>query len=141
MTATASSSTVPVEEWVRSFTDASDNDPEIQAHGKYFTCGYLLDMENHHFVVRMTSGRVAEIAVDPGPLDVGYQFAIRASAETWRGFAAESRKSFSTPSSAGGRVSFCEKSPTADSMPRAAKAPACSRLRTRTRICAPSAES
>ena len=89
MTATASSSTVPVEEWVRSFTDASDNDPEIQAHGKYFTCGYLLDMENHHFVVRMTSGKVAELAVDPGPLDVGYQFAIRASAETWRGFGTE----------------------------------------------------
>jgi hypothetical protein len=79
VTAAADTSTVPVEEWVRSFTDASDNDPEIQAHGKYFTCGYLLDMADHHFVVRMTSGRVAELAVDPGPLDVGYQFAIRAT--------------------------------------------------------------
>jgi hypothetical protein len=89
VTATASTPAISAEEWVRSFTQASDEDPEIQAHGKYFTCGYLLDMENHHFVVRMTSGRVAEIAVDPGPLDVGYQFAIRASAETWRGFATE----------------------------------------------------
>lgn len=89
MTATASSPTVPVEQWVRSFTDASDRDPEIQAHGKYFTCAYLLDMDDHHFVVRMVSGRVAEIAVDPGPLDVRYQFAIRAGAETWRGFAAD----------------------------------------------------
>jgi hypothetical protein len=89
VTATAPTSTVSVEEWVRSFTDASDNDPEIQAHGKYFTCAYLLDMADHHFIVRMTSGKVAEIAVDPGPLDVRYQFAIRASAETWRGFAAD----------------------------------------------------
>ena len=83
---TAATTTPTVEEWVRSFTDASDQDPEIQAHGKYFTCGYLLDMADHHFVVRMTSGKVAELAVDPGPLDVGYQFAIRASAETWSGF-------------------------------------------------------
>jgi hypothetical protein len=43
VTATASPSTVPVEEWVRSFIDASDNDLEIQAHRKYLTCGYLLD--------------------------------------------------------------------------------------------------
>ena len=86
MTATADAPTVPVEEWVRSFTDASDNDSEIQAHGKYFTCSYLLDMTDHHFVVRMVSGRVAELAVDPGPLDVGYQFIIRAGADTWRGF-------------------------------------------------------
>jgi hypothetical protein len=89
VTAATTAATVPVEDWVRSFTEASDNDPEIQAHGKYFTCGYLLDMADHHFVVRMTSGKVAECAVDPGPLDVGYQFAIRASAETWRGFGTE----------------------------------------------------
>ena len=86
---TAATTTPTVEEWVRSFTDASDRDPEIQAHGKCFTCGYLLDMADHHFVVRMTSGKVAELAVDPGPLDVGYQFAIRAGAETWRGFGTE----------------------------------------------------
>jgi hypothetical protein len=89
VTATASTPAISAEEWVRSFTQASDEDPEIQAHGKYFTCGYLLDMEDRRFVIRMTSGKVAEIAVDPGPLDVGYQFAIRASAETWRGFATE----------------------------------------------------
>ena len=86
---TAATTTPTVEEWVRSFTDASDRDPEIQAHGKYFTCGYLLDMADHHFVVRMTSGKVAELADDPGSLDVGYQFAIRAGAETWRGFGTE----------------------------------------------------
>jgi hypothetical protein len=89
VTATTTTSAVPVEQWVRSFTDASNNDPEIQAHGRYFTCSYLLDMTDHHFVVRMTSGKVAELAVDPGPLDVGYQFIIRAGAETWRGFGTE----------------------------------------------------
>jgi hypothetical protein len=73
-------------DWADAFTRASNEDPEIQAHGKYFTCSYLLDMSEHTFVVVVQSGRVAQLAVDPGPLDVPYQFAIRASAETWRGF-------------------------------------------------------
>src|SRR3954465_13881251 len=78
-----------VTDWVRSFTEANNTDPEIQAHGKYFTCSYLLDMTDHTFVVRMVSGKVADIAVDPGPLDIGYQFIVRASAETWRQFGSE----------------------------------------------------
>ncbi len=85
MTATATESP-SVTDWISAFTEANNNDPEIQAHGKYFTCGYLLDMTDHRFVVRVVSGRIVEIAINPGPLDVSYQFAIRASAETWRGF-------------------------------------------------------
>jgi hypothetical protein len=73
-------------EWADAFTRASNEDPEIQAHGKYFTCSYLLDMDEHRFVVVVQSGRVVQVAVDPGPLDVPYQFAIRAGTETWRGF-------------------------------------------------------
>ena len=73
-------------EWARVFTETTNDDPEIQAHGKYFTCSYLLDMADHHFVVQMSGGRVVGVAIDPGPLDVPYQFAIRASAETWRNF-------------------------------------------------------
>lgn len=76
-------------DWANAFTEANNSDPEIQAHGKYFTCAYLLDMTEHTFIVRMVSGKVAEIAVDPGPLDVAYQFIVRASAETWREFGAE----------------------------------------------------
>ena len=74
-------------EWVDSFVEASDGDAELQAHGKYFTCSYLLDMEKHRFIVQMVGGKVAYSAVDPGPLDVRYQFAIRASADTWQKFA------------------------------------------------------
>lgn len=73
-------------DWARAFVEASNQDPEIQAHGKYFTCSYLLDMGDHTFVVRVVSGEVVDVAVDPGPLDLPYQFAIRASAETWRNF-------------------------------------------------------
>ncbi len=73
--------------WVESFRRASDEDPEIQAHGRYYSCAYLLDMEEHQYLVNMQAGKVAEILVDPGPLDQRYQFLIRASAETWRNFA------------------------------------------------------
>lgn len=73
-------------DWADAFARATNSDPEIQAHGKYFTCSYQLDMTDHHFVVQMSGGRVVDIAIDPGPLDVAYQFTIRAGAETWRNF-------------------------------------------------------
>ncbi|HBN61147.1 MULTISPECIES: hypothetical protein [Halomonadaceae] len=77
---------VNCENWVKTFSKASNSDPEIEAHGKHFTCSYLLDMEQHQFVVEVHKGKVVDITVDPGPLDVRYQFAIRASAETWGEF-------------------------------------------------------
>ena len=82
----ATTSTATVAEWADAFARASDDDPEIQAHGKYFTCSYLLDMAERTFVVEVSRGRVVGVAVDPGPLEVAYQFALRASAETWRNF-------------------------------------------------------
>ncbi len=78
-----------VQNWVGEFTRASNEDPELQAHGKFYTCSFLLDMEEHTFQVAMHSGEVEEILVDPGPLDKRYQFVIRASAETWRKFGKE----------------------------------------------------
>ncbi len=81
--------TTAVDRWVDEFTRVSNEDPEIQAHGKYYTCSFLLDMEEHQFLIRMNAGKVEEILVDPGPLDLRYQFIIRASAETWRNFGKE----------------------------------------------------
>ena len=75
--------------WVESFRRASDEDAELQAHGKYYSCAFLLDMEERSYLVKMHAGKVEEVLVDPGPLDDRYQFAIRASAETWRKFGQE----------------------------------------------------
>ncbi|KID29965.1 hypothetical protein HQ32_02844 [Prauserella sp. Am3] len=72
--------------WADAFAEASNTDPEIQAHGRYFTCSYLLDAEEHSYVIEVESGTVTRVTVDPGPLDVPYRFAIRASAQTWREF-------------------------------------------------------
>jgi hypothetical protein len=72
--------------WADAFTEASNTDAEIQAHGKYFTCAYLLDADEHSYVIEVESGKVTRVTVDAGPLDVPYQFAIKASAATWREF-------------------------------------------------------
>ncbi|MDQ3736296.1 MAG: hypothetical protein M3318_02490 [Actinomycetota bacterium] len=77
------------QKWVEEFRRTSDEDEELQAHGKYYSCNYLLDMEEHQFLVSMHAGKVEEILIDPGPLDARFQFIIRASAETWRNFAKE----------------------------------------------------
>ena len=77
------------QKWAEEFRRTSDEDEELQAHGKYYSCNYLLDMEEHQFLVSMHAGKVEEILIDPGPLDARFQFIIRASAETWRNFAKE----------------------------------------------------
>lgn len=79
-------STTTLEDWAHAFIGASNGDPELDAHGKYYTCSYLLDMEDHTFVVWMVAGKIIEIAADAGPLDMPYQFLVRASADTWRHF-------------------------------------------------------
>lgn len=83
---TAATAPTSAQAWADAFTEASNTDPEIQAHGKYFTCSYLLDAADHSYVVEIESGTVTRVTVDPGPLDVPYHFAIRASAATWREF-------------------------------------------------------
>jgi hypothetical protein len=70
---------------VDQFRELSDTDPELKAHGAYFNCSYLLDMDGHTFLVRVHRGRIEELVTDPEPL-ASYDFAIRADAETWRGF-------------------------------------------------------
>ena len=81
--------TAVADRWAEEFRRASDEDPEIQAHGKFYSCSFSLDMEEHSYLVKMHAGKVEEILVDPGPLDDRYQFMLRASAETWRGFGQE----------------------------------------------------
>ena len=71
--------------WAESFRKLTDSDETIQSMSKYFTCTYLLDMELAKVIVQMEDGKVKEINLDPAPLDP-YQFAIRASAKTWRDF-------------------------------------------------------
>jgi hypothetical protein len=74
--------------WVDEFTRLTDSDAELNAHGRYYDCDFLLDMQERSFLVRMHRGKVDELIVDPGPLE-HYQFAIRAPVGWWRNYAQE----------------------------------------------------
>ena len=71
------------EQWAQEFSRATDGDPEIGAHGKYYSCSYMLDMEQQKIIVDMHRGKVEKINLDPAPLD-SYDFALRAPAATAR---------------------------------------------------------
>jgi hypothetical protein len=73
-----------VQAWADEFAAATDGDPELTAHGKHYSCTYMFDMDDEQVIVDMHRGKVESINVDPAPLDA-YDFALRATAETWRG--------------------------------------------------------
>ncbi|MDN4524608.1 hypothetical protein [Fictibacillus fluitans] len=72
-------------DWSNRFKELNDSNEELNAHGKYFSCSYLLDMETTKILVQTHGGKIEKITMDPGPLDP-YQFAIRASQDTWSKF-------------------------------------------------------
>jgi hypothetical protein len=58
----------PSNTWVDKFRSQSESDTELQAHGKFYSCSFLLDAQEHRYLVRMHHGKVEELLVDPGPL-------------------------------------------------------------------------
>ncbi len=77
---------VDVKTWASKFKNLTDNDETIQCMGKYYTCSFMYDMTDRKIIVEMHDGKVKNINTDPAPLDP-YDFALRASAQTWREFA------------------------------------------------------
>ncbi|HWA45078.1 MAG TPA: hypothetical protein VHA10_17795 [Hypericibacter adhaerens] len=74
-----------VKGWASKYKSLTDNDPTIQAMGKYYTCTFMYDMGERKVIVEMHDGKVKNINTNPQPLDA-YDFALRASAQTWREF-------------------------------------------------------
>jgi len=75
-----------IRDWAVRFSETSDADPAIGAMARYFTCTYLLDMGAAQVIVEMIDGKVYRMNIAPAPMDA-YDFALRASPETWREFA------------------------------------------------------
>lgn len=71
------------ERWAEEFSRVTDDDPEISAHGRHYSCTYMLDMTDRRVIVEMHRGKVEGINLEPAPLDA-YDFALRAPAATWR---------------------------------------------------------
>ncbi len=77
--------TTDIKSWAAKFKSMSDSDATIAAMAKYYTCTYMWDMADKKVIVEMHDGKVKHINTDPAPLDA-YDFALRASAQTWREF-------------------------------------------------------
>jgi hypothetical protein len=74
-----------VKGWAGKYKNLTDNDSTIGAMGKYYTCTFMYDMVERKVIIEMHDGKVKNINTDPAPLDA-YDFALRASAQTWREF-------------------------------------------------------
>ena len=74
-----------IKNWAAKFKAMSDSDKTIAAMAKYYTCTYMWDMADKKVIVEMHDGKIKHINTDPAPLDA-YDFALRASAQTWREF-------------------------------------------------------
>jgi len=74
-----------IENWAKKYEELTNSDDTIGAMAKYYTCSFMFDMEKAKFIIEMHDGKVKNINTNPTPLDP-YDFALRASAQTWREF-------------------------------------------------------
>ena len=74
-----------LDNWAKKYEEASNSDDTIKAMAKYYTCSFMFDMEKAKVIIEMNDGKVKNINTNPGPLDA-YDFALRASANTWKEF-------------------------------------------------------
>ena len=74
-----------LDNWAKEFEKATISDETIGAMAKYYTWSFMFDMEKAKVIIEMHDGKVKNINTNPSPLDP-YDFALRASAKTWREF-------------------------------------------------------
>ena len=74
-----------VENWAKKYEELTNSDETIGAMAKYYSCSFMFDMEKAKVIIEMHDGKVKNINTNPGPL-APYDFALRASANTWKEF-------------------------------------------------------
>ena len=74
-----------LDNWAKKYEDLSNSDETIGAMAKHYSCSFMFDMEKAKVIIEMHEGKVKNINTNPGPLDP-YDFALRASANTWKEF-------------------------------------------------------
>ena len=74
-----------LENRAKKYEDLTNNDDTNGAMAKYYTCTFMFDMEKAKVIIEMHDGKVKNINLNPSPLDP-YDFALRASANTWKEF-------------------------------------------------------
>ena len=76
---------VSLDNWAKKFEEATNGNETIKAMAKYYSCSFMFDMESEKVIIEMHDGKIKNINTKPSPLDP-YDFALRASANTWREF-------------------------------------------------------
>ena len=76
---------IGLDNWAKKYEDLTNSDETIGAMAKYYSCSFMFDMEKAKVIIEMHDGKVKNINTNPGPLDA-YDFALRASANTWKEF-------------------------------------------------------
>lgn len=76
---------IDIKSWAKKYKELTEKDETIKAMAKYYTCSFLFDMESVKVIIEMHDGKVKNINTNPSPLDP-YDFALRASANTWKEF-------------------------------------------------------
>ena len=71
--------------WAKKYEDLTNSDATISAMARYYSCSFMFDMEKAKVIIEMHDGKVKNINTNPGLLDA-YDFALRASANTWKEF-------------------------------------------------------
>jgi len=74
-----------LDSWAKKYEELTNKDETIGAMAKYYSCSFMFDMEKAKVIIEMHDGKVKNINTNPGPLDA-YDFALRASANTWKEF-------------------------------------------------------
>ena len=74
-----------LDNWAKKYEDLTNSDETIAAMAKYYSCSFMFDMEKAKVIIEMHDGKVKNINTNPGQLDA-YDFALRASANTWKEF-------------------------------------------------------
>ncbi len=74
-----------LDNWAKKYEEATNSDETIGSMAKYYSCSFMFDMEKAKVIIEMHDGKVKNINTNPGPLDP-YDFALRASANTWKEF-------------------------------------------------------
>ena len=74
-----------LENWAKKYEDLTNSDETIGAMAKNYTWSFMFDMEKAKVIIEMHDGKVKNINTNPSPLDP-YDFALRASANTWKEF-------------------------------------------------------
>ena len=55
--------------WAEKFRLATESDPIIQSYAKYYTCDFLLGLEELRVGVQMRDGQMHNIEINPAPLE------------------------------------------------------------------------